>query len=78
MSQQTRITWHTSAELDPAGLNLIRSALRSNRRMKHASFELAAPDEVDGEGTVTISGNLVDKLIDPAEVRRLIEECLDI
>ena len=72
----TVITWHTDRVPDLAGMRLILSALKSNRRMRHASFELAAPDEVDGEGTVTISGNLVDKLIDPSEVRRIIEACL--
>jgi hypothetical protein len=73
---QTRIVWHTSAELDPAGLTLIRSALRSNRRMKHASFELAEPDEVDVDGAVTISNNRIDRLIDPGEVAAIIEACL--
>jgi hypothetical protein len=72
----TVITWHSSVELDPAGLNLIRSAIRSNRRMRHAEFRLAEPDETDGDGTISITGNLVDKLIDPADVRHLIDECL--
>ena len=74
----TRITWHTRTEPDQAGMSLILSALRSNRRMRHASFEIAPPDEIDGEGAINITGNRLDRLIDPGEVRRLIEECLDL
>ena len=73
---QTVIRWHTRTIPDQAGMALILSAIRSNRRMKHAQFELAAPDEIDGEDTITISGNRIDRLIDPSEVRRLIEACL--
>jgi hypothetical protein len=72
----TTITWHTQIRPDQAGMDLILSALKSNRRMRHAEFRIAEPDETDPEGSVTISGNLVDRLIDPSEVRRIIEACL--
>jgi hypothetical protein len=72
----TKIYWHTNLEPDRAGMALILSALKSNRRARHAEFELRAPTDEDPEGTISISGNRVDKLICPAEVRRLIEACL--
>ena len=72
----TVIHWHTRTIPDQAGMNMILSALRSNRRMRHASFQIAEPDEIDGEGAVTITGNRLDRMICPADVRHLIEECL--
>jgi hypothetical protein len=74
---QTRIVWHTQTRPDQAGADLILSALKSNRRTRHAEFRIAEPDETDGEGTISIVGNRVDKLIDPGEVRALIDACLE-
>ena len=74
----TTIYWHTRTRPDQAGMDLILSAMKSNRRTRHAEFRLAEPDETDPEGSVNIVGNRLDKMVDPAEVRRLIEECLDI
>ena len=74
----TKIYWHTNLEPDRAGMALILSALKSNRRARHAEFELRAPTDEDPEGTVNIVGNLVDRLICPGEVRKIVDECLGI
>ena len=72
----TRIIWHTSLQPDSVAVSFIRSAIGSNRRMRHAEFEIREADEIDSEGTVRITRQDPHRMIDPADVHDLITACL--
>ena len=74
---QTVIRWHTDQVPDKVGLSFIMSAINSNRRMRHARLEIHEPDDIDVPGTIQIVNQNPARMISPADVRDLIEACLN-
>lgn len=70
------IQWFTSCEPDAVGLEFIVDTLKANRRTRDAVLQICEPTEIDGEGTIMILHNPLYRLIDPGNVRALIDACM--
>ena len=66
------IILHTEKEFDHRTLALIADEILVSRATRGARFQVAPTTECDPEGSITISGNPVRRLIDPGEAARII------